>query len=82
MSAEADEVVALLGEAGIHDEDTTAQDPIGDTGNAAVAAATTNNDETGYVDLDDPAQTLVEMRTESYLNYWSLHEVEALALRL
>ena len=34
LSAEADEVVAPLGEVGIHDEDTTAQDPIGDTGNA------------------------------------------------
>ena len=39
LSAEADEVVAPLGEAGIHDEDTTAQDPIGDTGNVAAAAA-------------------------------------------
>ena len=68
MSAEADEVAAPLGEAGNHDKDTTAQEPVGGTGNAAAAAATTNDDETGYVDLDDPAQTLVEMSTESYLN--------------
>ena len=61
---------------------TTAQDPTGGTGNVAAAAATTNDDETGYEDIDDPAQTLVEMSTESYLNDWSLYEVEALALRL
>ena len=82
LSAEADEVTAPLGEAGSRDKNTTAQEPIGGTGNAAAAAATTNDDETGYVDIDDPAQTLVEMSTESYLNDWSLYEVEALALRL
>ena len=73
-------VVDPVRESGIHDEDTTAQDLTGDTDYAAAAAATTSDDETGDIDVDDPAQTLVEWSTEPYLNEWSFHEVEALAL--
>ena len=62
LSAEADEVEDLVGDTGIHDEDTTPQDYTRDTdyvGRAAAAAAMTSDDETGDVDSDEPDPSLV-----------------------
>ena len=85
MTTEAHAFVDPVDHVGDDGEDTTSQDYTRDTnyaGRAAAAAAMTNDDETGDVDLDEAEPHLVEWSMEDYVKGMSSRDVEALALRL